>query len=145
MKKGLYLITLLLLLCTESILAQKPKCLSKEEFRAKQEAFLTKQASLSTEEAKQFFPLYFELQDKKQEYNKKAWQMIRDGKKENLSEEEQMKLIEGVIKTKIKINELDLQYIYKYKKFLPAKKIHQIQRAEMKFHRELLKPHRKRQ
>ena len=32
---------------------------------------------------------------------------MRQGKNENLSEEEQMKVIEDVIKTKIEINELD--------------------------------------
>lgn len=143
MKKGLYVIAFLLLICAESIQAQKAKCLSKEEFRAKQEAFLTEQAALTTDEAKQFFPLYFELQDKKREYNQKAWQMIRKGKQETLSDEEQMKLIEEVIKTKIKINELDLQYIHRYKNVLSAKKIYQIQRAEMRFHRELLKSHKR--
>lgn len=144
MKKGLYVIAFLLLICTGHIQAQKAKCLSKEEFRARQEAFLTEEATLTSEEAKQFFPLYFELQDKKHEYNKKAWQMMRKGKEETLTDEERMKLIEEVIKTKIKINELDLQYIHKYKDFLPAKKIYRIQRAEMRFHRELLKPHNRR-
>lgn len=44
--------------------AQKNK-LSKEEFRARQEAFITENAQLTPKEAKEFFPLYFELQDKK--------------------------------------------------------------------------------
>lgn len=143
MKKELYALMLLLVMCSQSIQAQKAKCLSKEEFRAKQEAFLTEQAALTEKEAKQFFPLYFELQDKKHEYNKKGWKMMREGKQENLSDDEQMALIEEVIKTKIKVNELDLQYIHKYKAFLPAKKIYRIQQAEMRFHRELLKPHRR--
>ena len=143
MKQGLYIVALLLLLSVQSLQAQKAKGLSKEEFRAKQEAFLTEQAALTTDEAQQFFPLYFECQDKIHAYNKKAWQMMREGNKENLSDNEQMKLIEEVIKTKIQINELDLEYIHKYKQFLSAKKIYQIQKAEMQFHRELLKPHRK--
>lgn len=144
MKKGWYIIALLLFICTNNIQAQKGKCLSKEEFRAKQEAFFVEQNILTQEEAKQFFPLYFELQDKKHAYNKKAWQLMRQGKNENLSEEEQMKVIENVIKTKIEINELDLEYVHKYKAFLSAKKIYRLQRAEMRFHRELLKPNKKR-
>ena len=42
----------------------------------------------------------------------------------------------GVIKFNDK---LDLEYVRKYKKFLSAKKIYDIQKAEMRFHRELLK------
>lgn len=143
MKKGLYIIALLLLVCTNALQAQQKKCLSMEEFRTKQEAFLTEQAILTPDEAKQFFPLYFELQDKKQKYNKEAWQMMRKGKSGDLSEEEYMTILEDVNQTKIKINELELEYIHKYKAFLSAKKIYLIQRAEMRFHRELLKPHKK--
>ena len=39
--------------------------LSREEFRAKQKAFIIEQAGLNKEEAAKFFPVYFELQDKK--------------------------------------------------------------------------------
>ena len=38
--------------------------LSREEFRAKQQAFLTEKAGLTREEAAKFFPLYFEMQDR---------------------------------------------------------------------------------
>ena len=41
--------------------------LSREEFRAKQKAFIIEQAGLSKQEAAKFFPVYFELQDKKKE------------------------------------------------------------------------------
>ena len=37
--------------------------LTKEEFRAKQQAYITEKAGLTSEEATAFFPLYFELQD----------------------------------------------------------------------------------
>lgn len=39
--------------------------LSPEEFRAKQKAFITEKAGLTSEEVAKFFPLYFELQDRK--------------------------------------------------------------------------------
>ncbi|WP_418826633.1 hypothetical protein [Phocaeicola sp.] len=141
MKKLLYILALLIAFCS-NLQAQKAK-LSKEEFRQVQEKFITEKASLTTKEAKQFFPLYFELQDKKTSLNKKAWHKIRQGKQENVSEEEYNQIVEDVIETRIQIDQLDLDYVRKYKQFLPAKKIYDIQRAEMKFHRELLKPQKK--
>lgn len=140
MKKSLYI--LLLLLCTSiSLFAQKK--LSREEFRARQEAFITDKAGLTKQEAKQFFPLYFELQDKKSQCNKEAWEKIRKGKDANLSEKEYNEIVEAVIQSRITADQLDLEYVRKYKKFLSAKKIYDIQRAEMKFHRELLKPQKR--
>ena len=97
------------------------------------------QAGLNAQEAARFFPLYFELQDKKQEQNKEAWQKMRKGKDPNTTETEYAKIVEDVIKARIATDQLELEYVQKYKKFLSAKKIYQVQKAEMKFHRELLK------
>lgn len=75
------LTTLLFILClTLSVQAQKKPGFSKEEFRAKQEAYLTQKAELTAEEAGKFFPIYFELQDRKKAINDKAWQKARKGK-----------------------------------------------------------------
>lgn len=141
MKKLFYILALFIGFCS-SVYAQKAK-LSKEEFRNIQEKFITEKANLTTKEAKQFFPLYFELQDRKTALNKEAWKKIRKVKEENVSESEYGQLIEDVIETRIQIDKLDLEYVRKYKKILSAKKIFEIQRAEMKFHRELLKPKKK--
>ena len=114
--------------------------LSREEFRAKQKEFITEQAGLSKKEAAKFFPVYFELQDKKFQYNKEAWDKIKKGKRDkNLTDAEYSKITEDIVKSRITVDELELEYLKKYRKILPAKKIFEIQRAEMRFHRELLK------
>lgn len=138
MKRKLYILTLIALCCLTGIHAQKGH-FSKEEFRSRQQAFITEKAGLNAQEAARFFPLYFELQDKKQEQNKEAWQKMRKGKDPNTTETEYAKIVEDVIKARIATDQLELEYVQKYKKFLSAKKIYQVQKAEMKFHRELLK------
>ena len=60
--------------------------LSPEEFRAKQKAFITEKAGLTSEEAAKFFPLYFELQDRKKQLNDEAWKLLRQGKDEKTTE-----------------------------------------------------------
>ena len=136
------LLTIILSISSISLFAQKPR-MSREEFRQCQEKYIKEQTGLTQQEAQQFFPLYFELQDKKDAINRQAWAQMRKGKEENLSEAEYNKIIEEIIKARISCDQLDLEYLHKYQKFLSSKQIFNIQRAEMKFHRELLKPHRK--
>lgn len=118
----------------------KKECLSKEQFREKQKQYFVDKVGLTKDEAAKFFPLYFELQDKKFSYNKEMWSKIRKTKEgKNIADAEYSRLTEDVIKTRITIDELELEYLRKYKKVLSPKKIYDIQRAEMKFSRELLK------
>ena len=63
----------------------------------------------------------------------------RKGKEENTTEEEYAQIVEDVIQARIDVDRLDLEYVRKYKRFLSSKKIYLIQKAEMRFHRELLK------
>lgn len=113
--------------------------LSKDEFRAKQQAYITEKAGLTPEEAEAFFPLYFELQDRKHQLNEEAWKLMREGKQENLSEKRYDEIMEGVYDARISSDRLEKTYYDKFKKILSSKKIYQVQRAEMRFHRELLK------
>lgn len=113
--------------------------LTQEEFRAKQKAFITEKAGLTKEEATKFFPPYFELQDRKKQLNDEAWNLLRKGKNENTTEAQYEEIMEGVYDARIASDRLDKTYFDKFKKILPAKKIYLVQRAEMKFHRDLLK------
>ncbi|WP_455585835.1 hypothetical protein [Bacteroides sp.] len=113
--------------------------LSPEEFRAKQEAYIIEKAGLTKEEAAKFFPVYFELQDKKKALNDKAWNMLRKGKDEKTTEAQYGEILEDVYDARIASDELEKSYYQKFKKILSNKKIFLVQRAEMRFHRELLK------
>ncbi|MEG2331276.1 MAG: hypothetical protein RSB62_03125 [Bacteroides sp.] len=113
--------------------------LSPEEFRAKQQAFITEKAALTKEEAAKFFPIYFELQDQKKQLNDEAWSLIRKGRNEDTTEAEYNKILEKVYDTRIASDQLEKSYFEKFKKILSSKKIYMVHRAEMHFHRELLK------
>lgn len=58
------LITLYISISLQAQDKKKPG-FTKEEFRARQEAYLTHKAEITQEEATKFFPIYFELQDRK--------------------------------------------------------------------------------
>lgn len=112
---------------------------SKEEFRAKQQAYLTQKAELTKEEEDKFFVLYFELQDKKKKINDKIGKMIRDSKKMSSDETNYGELIDKIINYRLESDKLERYYILQYRKFMPDKKIFKVLTAEMSFHKDLLK------
>ena len=113
--------------------------LSPEEFRAKQKAFIIEKAGLNKEEAAKFFPGYFELQDKKKALNDKAWGLLRKGKDNKTTEAQYAEILKGVYDARSASDKLERDYYEKFKKILSNKKIYMVQKAEMRFHRELLK------
>lgn len=113
--------------------------LSREEFRAKQQAFIAEQAGLTKEESSQFFPIYFELQDKQKKLNDESWNLIRKGKDDKTTEAQYEEIVRKVCDNRIEADRLEKSYLERFKKILSSKKIYLVQRAEMRFHREMLK------
>lgn len=119
--------------------------LSPEEFRARQEAFITEKAALTKEEAAQFFPVYFELQNKKKEINDKAWKQFHKGKDNGITDAQYDEITTNMLNSRIEADVLDKTYYQQFRKILSARKLYQVQHAEMRFHRELLKEVHKKQ
>ena len=142
------LIALLVLLCGfMPLLWTADGCeqhLSREEFRTKQKAYIIEQAKLTKEEAAKFFPIYFELQDKKKKLNDESWNLMRKGKDDKTTEAQYKEINEKIAENRIAADQLDRTYLGKFNKILSSKKIFLVQRAEMRFHREMIKGmHRK--
>ena len=142
------LIALLVLLCGfMPLLWAADGCeqhLSREEFRTKQKAYIIEQAKLTKEEAAKFFPIYFELQDKKKKLNDESWNLMRKGKDDKTTEAQYKEINEKIAENRIAADQLDRTYLGKFNKILSSKKIFLVQRAEMRFHRDMIKGmHRK--
>jgi hypothetical protein len=135
--KRYILITLLMMTALLPTLAQQ-KC-NREEFRAKQEAYLTEQAELTQDEAAHFFPLYFELQDKKKALNDAAFAKAKTGKEGTATEKEYEDILDQLAQARLACDRLDVEYLGRFKQILSAKKLYFLQRAEMKFHRDLVR------
>lgn len=135
-----HIISLLLIGCLSiSLMAQNKGKYSKQEFRAKKEAYLKEKAGLTDQEAKEFFPLYFQLEDLKKDVNRKAWAKARTGENPNTTEEEYENIIDTYLNVQVQAAALDKEYIEKFRTVLSAKKIYMIYRAEIKFNRNMLK------
>lgn len=112
---------------------------SPEEFQAKQKAYITEKADLTTQEAEAFFPLFFELQKKKFELERNVRKDFKKERKEKMTEEECRNFVYKMADTKIEIAKLEREYTEKYLKVLPPCKLRRVQHAEGSFQRDLMK------
>ena len=116
------LIALLVLLCGfMPLLWAADGCeqhLSREEFRTKQKAYIIEQAKLTKEEAAKFFPIYFELQDKKKKLNDESWNLMRKGKDDKTTEAQYKEINEKIAENRIAADQLDRTYLGKFNKIL---------------------------
>jgi KaiC/GvpD/RAD55 family RecA-like ATPase len=115
------------------------------EMRAKIEAqkisFITQQLDLRPEEAQQFWPLYNEMKNKKEAFQKEFRQLFRNLKQgsENLSEGELIKISDRMADLKVDKAKMEREYHYKFKKVLSAKQILDLHLAEKQFQGMLLR------
>ena len=131
MKRYLFCIAVLLL-SVMSVMAHDPQKFSPEKFQADMEQFITKEASLTAEEAAKFFPLYREMQQKQ----RAVWNQMKDMGRNKPADET------GCKQAVQKRDELELEqrriiqtYHNKFFKVLPASKVYDVIIAENKFHR----------
>ena len=113
-----------------------------ENFRAKRIAYFTKEISLTEDDAKEFWPIFNELEQKKFDINRNMRveiRKIRDAQKagKNVSDLEYDKLINIIIDAKEKDVDVEKEYIKKMRKILSPEKVFKYQRAEYKFAREV--------
>ena len=119
--------------------AQKKNKYNEKDFRGKQQIYMTEKAGLTSEEAEKFFPLYFELQDKKMAINKERWNEACQATKQDMSEETYEAIIEKYVNAEQAILDLGKEYIEKYRKVLSERKLCLVYMAEVKFNRNMMK------
>ena len=135
----LFLIPIFCLMGLNSFAQDDPSNESgKEKIEAMKISFITKKLSLTTDEAKVFWPIYnqYELDLENLRKNHKKERQLDDSSPSD-------KEIERLIDSEITFlqNELDIKkkYIAQFKKVLPVKKVFMLNKAEEDFKRELLK------
>ncbi|MBR4433366.1 MAG: hypothetical protein IKS80_02530 [Bacteroidaceae bacterium] len=139
MKKIALLLMSLFILTAVSAQEQKgPRFMKPEEYKNKLKEFIAQRAELTAEETEAFFPLYFELQTEKFKLNGQLRGKTRELMQDGLTEEEATELLDETMEMKLKCDQLDKDYMVKFKKLLPASKLLKIQMAEEGFRRELL-------
>lgn len=120
-----------------------------EELKEKRVAFITQAMELNGDEAKAFWPLYNELQEKKFELNQQLRKTIfefigREKDKKTHTESEYKDIVNLCTQFKVKEAKLDEEYIAKFTKVISYEKIFRYQQAELQFARQMLNQRRDR-
>ena len=144
--KFLFISTLFFIVPTFALFAQnrnaeEQKRQELEQFRVKRIAYFTKEIGLTEDEAKEFWPIFNELEEKKFVINRnmrQAFRKIRETQKagKNISDAVYDKLIDTITYTKEKEVEVEKEYLKKMRTILSSEKVFKYQRAEYRFTRE---------
>jgi hypothetical protein len=120
------------------LISQPNECKHKEQLKAQKVAFLTSKLDLTVEEAQNFWPLYNELEKKKEEIYTAQKNIFSLLEKENISDKELSELTDKYIELEVAESKLISEYHLKFKKVLPIKKIAILYYSDRMFKRELL-------
>jgi hypothetical protein len=154
MKTKKTIITLLLsflILCSFSAISQNPDCKmpgkkgcaqeNKDKIKAQKASFITAEINLTPTEAEKFWPIYNEMQSKKEEANKnfhKLNKALKNSNIDDLTDNQAEELANSEIIHEQQLLDLKKEYHEKYKTVLSSKKIAKLYLAEKKFNRYLL-------
>lgn len=119
--------------------------MSPADFRAKQKEFIARDACLTDDEAARFFPIYFELQDKKHSINQKSFQLMHQADNDNLTEAQCKSIIDGIYTSRIAIDKLEKEYNSRFRRIITYAKILRVHRAEMRFNKFVIRQMRGKQ
>ena len=130
---------ILMLLVGAALQTHAQKRLSREEFVAKKQAYITRKACLTEKEAVAFFPLYHEMCDKINHLNRiiahNEWEMSEGTHRQ----EEYGRALARINNSRIEAAKVEKAYYEKFEKFLSKEKIYRIHMAEIEFHRCIIK------
>ncbi|MCT4602837.1 MAG: hypothetical protein N4A59_08065 [Marinifilum sp.] len=112
-----------------------------KEIKAQKISYITQDLELTPEEAQLFWPIYNELENKKDKLRQEArvfFRKIRYGL-DSIPENELVQISDDMIEYRIKDAQLNKEYHEKFKKILPIKKVLQLYHTEKKFQGMLLR------
>ena len=117
-----------------------------ESFKKKRIEFISQAMNLTDDEAKAFWPLCNELQEKKFAVNQQVRKLTREFTKaekegKHHSEEEYLALVKQIADARVREAKLECEYIVKFSEIIPAAKIYLYQEAERQFAHKMLGGH----
>ena len=117
----------------------------KEKIENLKIAYITKQLTLTSEEAKVFWPIYDELQLKLENNRKNFKSQFNSEKTEFQTDKEAETFLQADFSMRTKEIELQKEYAERLKKVIPVKKVAKLRQAEEGFKKEILRAVRERE
>ena len=117
---------------------------NKQEFRQRMQGFITKEASLTEEEAKAFFPIYNEYKDKQRQIHMSINKLKKNTPNSN-DEKAYEKCLMEIARLNAEVAGLDSVYYKKICKAISAQKFYKILGIEDRMHRRMLQNYNRKQ
>jgi len=117
---------------------QNHKPFSPEQFKKDMESYIAKEAQLTPAEGQAFFPMMFEMLEKKRKNNDSRRELMRSVNPQT-SEAEYAVIIDKVTTLEVDEKKIEKEYYKKFHKVLSYKKIYQVRNAINKFQMEMLR------
>ena len=130
------ILSILCLLLAVNVSAQDWKKFSPEKFDADMEAYVSKEAGLTQQEADKFFPLFREMHQKQRAVYGKMRHM---GMQKPADEEGCAKAIKDADRMNVELRQIEQTYHKKMLQVVPASKVWDAIGAESRFHRRMMK------
>jgi hypothetical protein len=111
----------------------------KEQIESQKVAFITTKLNLTTEESKNFWPIYNEYETKKEAIRKEFKTANKLESTDSLTETEAKDRITAELKMEQDLLDLKVAYATKFQTVLPATKVLKFQKSELEFKKVLLK------
>ena len=109
-----------------------------DEFKAKLESYVTKEAGFTQAEAQAFFPIYFEMKGKQRALQHKSFQLKKNAPQEGATDSEFSQAIQKIKDLGVEMAQLEVTYYKKMCQAVSPKKVYKAMCAEDRFHREML-------
>lgn len=140
-------LTMALLVCfTIGVVAQNPahgeRKFDPQKFQQMVEGQLTKDAELTMDEAKAFFPLYNEMREKQRAIGE---QIHRLKKEQTADEKTCAEKVTRIKQLQVDMAKLEQDYYKRILKVIPAEKVLKVMKAEDDFHRKMVQGSRRRE
>lgn len=109
-----------------------------EEFKAKLESYVTKEAGFTQAEAQAFFPIYFEMKGKQRALQRQIFQLKKNAPQDGANESEFAQTIQKIKDLGVEMAGLEVTYYKKMCQAVSPQKVYKAMCAEDRFHREML-------
>lgn len=109
-----------------------------EEFKAKLESYVTKEAGFTQAEAQAFFPIYFEMKGKQRALQRQIFQLKKNAPQDGANDSEFAQTIQKIKDLGVEMAGLEVTYYKKMCQAVSPQKVYKAMCAEDRFHREML-------
>lgn len=123
------------------------KKLDAQKLQVELSDFITEYAQLSSNEARDFFPVYFSMKDKVRNIERKKSKILRLNATSNRNVNDSKRAINEICQLEKKSSKIEIEYIQRCSKIIGPQKFFKVMLAERKFNKkvfkDMMKIHRK--